>query len=175
MMVKPSFNYLPDQTDSLIKAMLELNEDRFEKVISTSSLKYGFEQTMLNILIPFLQKVGIMWRVGESNVFQEHFITNLIRKKILVAVDAYSGNTTPGADEYLLYLPDGELHEIGLLFSKYILKVRGKRVIYLGQMVPIADVISYCEKYNPKYHSSKIDEYKKAYKCCLERSQNYIF
>jgi DNA-binding transcriptional MerR regulator len=139
------------QTDNLIKAMLELDELRFEKVISTSALKYGFEQTMLNILIPFLQKVGIMWRVGESNVFQEHFITNLIRKKILVAVDGYSGNTNPGADEYLLYLPDGELHEIGLLFSKYILKVRGKRVIYLGQMVPMEDVLTYCKKYSPKY------------------------
>jgi DNA-binding transcriptional MerR regulator len=148
---KSTDEFFDAQTDSLIKAMLELNEDRFEKVISTSALKYGFEQTMLNILIPFLQKVGIMWRVGESNVFQEHFITNLIRKKILVAVDAYSGNTTPGADEYLLYLPDGELHEIGLLFSKYILKVRGKRVIYLGQMVPMIDVVTYCEKYKPKY------------------------
>lgn len=139
------------QTDSLIKSMIELNEVQFEKVINTSSLKYGFEQTMLNILIPFLQKIGIMWRVGESNIFQEHFVTNIIRKKILAAVDGYSVDCNPGADDYLLYLPEGELHEIGLLFSNYILKVRGKRVIYLGQMVPMDDVISYCNKYTPKF------------------------
>lgn len=139
------------QTDSLIKSMIDLNEVQFEKVISTSSLKYGFEQTMLNILIPFLQKIGIMWRVGESNIFQEHFVTNIIRKKILAAVDGYSVDSNPGADDYLLYLPEGELHEIGLLFSNYILKVRGKRVIYLGQMVPMDDVISYCNKYTPKF------------------------
>jgi DNA-binding transcriptional MerR regulator len=139
------------QTDSLVIAMLELDDNRFEKVISTSSLKYGFEQTMLHILIPFLQKVGVMWRTGESNIFQEHFITNLIRKKILVAVDGFSGSVSPQADEYLLYLPDGELHEIGLLFAKYILKVRGKRVIYLGQTVPLSDVIQYCKQYHPKY------------------------
>jgi DNA-binding transcriptional MerR regulator len=139
------------QTDSLVIAMLELDDARFEKVISTSSIKYGFEQTMLNILIPFLQKVGIMWRTGEANVFQEHFITNLIRKKILVAIDGYSGMAQPNAEEWLLFLPDGELHEIGLLFSKFILKVRGKRVIYLGQTVPLDEVIAYCKKYNPAF------------------------
>lgn len=31
-----------------------------------------------------------------------------------------------------------------------------------------------CEKYNPNYHNDKDDLYKIAYKCCLERSQNYI-
>ncbi len=144
-------HFFEAQTDSLVIAMIELDEARFEKVISTSSLKYGFEQTMLNILIPFLQKVGIMWRTGEASVFQEHFMTNMIRKKILVAVDGYSGVAAPDADDWLLYLPDGELHEIGLLFSKYILKVRGKRVIYLGQTVPLEDVLSYCNKYHPKY------------------------
>lgn len=153
MVEKPASvdQFFEAQTDNLVISMLELDDLKFDKVISTSSLKYGFEQTMLNIIIPFLQKVGIMWQTGEAGIFHEHFITNLIRKKVLVAIDAYSGHSQTGADEWLLFLPDGELHEIGLLFSKYILKVRGKRVIYLGQTVPLEDISIYCKKYRPKY------------------------
>ena len=153
MVEKPASvdQFFEAQTDNLVISMLELDDLKFDKVISTSTLKYGFEQTMLNIIIPFLQKVGIMWQTGEAGIFHEHFITNLIRKKVLVAIDGYAGHAQSGADEWLLFLPEGELHEIGLLFSKYLLKVRGKRVIYLGQTVPLDDLKIYCNKYHPKY------------------------
>jgi DNA-binding transcriptional MerR regulator len=139
------------QTDNLIMSMLELDDFRFEKTISTSTLKFGFEQTMLHVIIPFLYKVGIMWRTGEANIIQEHFISNLIRKKILVAIDGYVGTQSSKPDTWVLFLPEGELHEIGLLFAQYILKIRGKRIIYLGQTTPLADVVACCNVYNPDY------------------------
>ena len=141
--------FFATQTDNLVIAMLDLDDSKFEKVINTSNLKYGFEETMLNVIIPFLQKVGIMWRTGEANIIQEHFISNLIRKKALVAIDGYSGTAAPDAEQWLLFLPEGELHEIGLLFSKYLLKVRGKKVMYFGQTVPVEDIINYCKEYKP--------------------------
>ncbi|MEX1190145.1 MAG: MerR family transcriptional regulator [Bacteroidia bacterium] len=144
-------SFFETQTDNLVIAMLELDELMFEKAINTSSLKYGFEETMLNVIIPFLQKVGIMWRTGDASIIQEHFISNLIRKKVLVAIDGYIGNVAPDAEHWLLYLPEGELHEVGLLFSKYLLKVRGKKVMYFGQTVPVNDIMAYCKSYNPKY------------------------
>ncbi len=143
--------FFATQTDNLVIAMLDLDDSKFEKVINTSNLKYGFEETMLNVIIPFLQKVGIMWRTGEANIIQEHFISNLIRKKALVAIDGYSGTAAPDAEQWLLFLPEGELHEIGLLFSKYLLKVRGKKVMYFGQTVPVEDIINYCKEYKPSY------------------------
>ncbi len=140
------------QIDSLVVAMIELDEDRFEKIISSTALRYGFEETMLKVLIPFLYKVGVMWSIGEINVGQEHFITNLIRKKIIVAIDGQMSKRDETASKYMLFLPEGEYHELGLLFAKYLLKSRGKNVIYLGQTVPFDDLVKLSERYKPDYY-----------------------
>lgn len=158
------------QIDQLVLSMIDFDDVRFEQTISESVSLHGFEMTMLNIVIPFLQKVGMMWLSGESSIVQEHFISNLIRKKLLVAVDSLAPVRDQSADSYLLFLPEGELHETGLLFSKYILKARGKKVTYLGQTVPREDVKGFCQDQKPTFlltfftaaHSvSSINEYLK--------------
>jgi DNA-binding transcriptional MerR regulator len=136
------------QIDNLVIAMLELDDAKFDKVISTSAIKYGFEETMLQIIFPFLHKVGIMWRTGEVSILQEHFISNLIRSKILVAVDGFSGTQSADAEKWLLFLPEGELHEMGLLFSKYLLNSRGRHVMYFGQSMPSNELVHYCKEKN---------------------------
>jgi DNA-binding transcriptional MerR regulator len=143
--------YLTAQTDNLVVAMLELNDNLFEATIRNSSNKVGFEKTMLHVIIPFLNKVGIMWRTGEVGVIQEHFISNLIRRKMIVAIDEVSNQKNTSDETYLLFLPEGELHELGLLFSYYLIKSKGKKVIYLGQTVPIDDVVKFCKEFNPAY------------------------
>jgi DNA-binding transcriptional MerR regulator len=158
------------QIDQLVLSMIDFDDVRFEQTIAESVSLHGFEMTMLNIVIPFLQKVGMMWLSGESSIVQEHFISNLIRKRLLVAVDSLSPVRDQSADSYLLFLPEGELHETGLLFSKYILKARGKKVTYLGQTVPREDVKGFCQDQKPTFlltfftaaHSvSSINEYLK--------------
>jgi DNA-binding transcriptional MerR regulator len=158
------------QIDQLVLSMIDFDDVRFEQTIAESVSLHGFEMTMLNIVIPFLQKVGMMWLSGESSIVQEHFISNLIRKRLLVAVDSLSPVRDQSADSYLLFLPEGELHETGLLFSKYILKARGKKVTYLGQTVPREDVKGFCQDKKPTFlltfftaaHSvSSINEYLK--------------
>lgn len=127
----------------LTSSMVELDEEKFEKVLSTSILQNGFEKTIIKVIQPFLQKIGILWQTGNINPAQEHFITNLIRQKVIVAID---GQVTPEFNEnkkkFLLYLPEGEFHELSLLFSSYLLKSRGHKVIYLGTSVPLKDVQS---------------------------------
>ena len=81
-----SFAY-DDQIHSLVLAMIEFNEERFEKIIATNILKIGFEQTMLNVIYPFLSKIGILWQTGSIHPGQEHFISNLVRQKLIVAID----------------------------------------------------------------------------------------
>ncbi|MFN5319662.1 MAG: MerR family transcriptional regulator [Bacteroidia bacterium] len=139
------------QINQMVLAMLQFDEDRFESTLNTSATELGFEPTMLNIIIPFLQRVGMMWLSGESSILQEHFISNMIRRKLLVAIDALPVIKNPEAEAYLLFLPEGELHELGLLFSKYLLKARGKRVMYLGQTLPREDVEVYCREHKPEY------------------------
>lgn len=125
--------------NSLIVAMIDLNEELFDQVFSTSVLKRGFFDTITQVVYPFLAKVGIMWTVNEINPSQEHFISALIRQKVLVAIDGLM-KPAKTAEKYLLFLPENELHELGLLFAHYLLKSSGKQVIYLGQNVPQMDV-----------------------------------
>lgn len=143
-------DYFQIQIDSLIICMIELDESRFEKIISTAILRYGFETVMLEIIIPFLHKVGILWATNEINVAQEHFISNLIRRKIIVAIDAIIPNSD-NTKKFLLFLPEGEWHELGLLFAKYLVKSRGFKTIYLGQSVPLQDIMKLKESYAPDY------------------------
>lgn len=127
--------------NNLVVSMIELDEDKFEKVLSSAIIKMGFEKTITHIIYTFLNKVGILWQVGTINPAQEHFITNLIRQKVIIAIDGQDHSPRPDAKTFLLFLPENELHELGLLFYTYIIKKAGHKVIYLGQSVPLKDVL----------------------------------
>ncbi len=139
------------QIDSLVLAMVEMDEERFEKSLSYNILRQGFDNTVQDIVFPFLQKVGILWQTNSINPAQEHFISNLIRQKLIVAIDGANQKVAPNAQKVLLYLPDQELHEISLLFANYTLKSKGLKTIYLGQSVPHNNLNSVYLLHNPTY------------------------
>jgi DNA-binding transcriptional MerR regulator len=89
-------NY-PDQIHALTISMLDLDEERFEKIISTNTLQFGFENMMINIIHPFLSRIGTLWMTGSIGPAQEHFISNLIRQKIIVAIDGQLPSLKVGA------------------------------------------------------------------------------
>ncbi|WP_435352884.1 MerR family transcriptional regulator [Emticicia sp. SJ17W-69] len=148
-------NY-PDQIHALTIAMLDIDEDRFEKIMATSILQFGFENTMINIIYPFLSRIGILWVTGSIGPAQEHFITNLIRQKIIVAIDGQVIRLDSEAKKYILFTPEGELHEIPLLFANYVLRARSNKVIYLGQSLPFSELQFVCELHKPDYLFSVI-------------------
>lgn len=141
----------PNQVNALVIAMVSLNEVRFEKIIATNTLQFGFENTMIHIVYPFLERIGFLWQTGSINPAHEHFITNLIRQKLIVAIDGHSSSEHPDIKKYLLFLPEGETHELGLLFAAYIIKSRGNRMIYLGQNMPLDDLATTVQTYQPDY------------------------
>jgi len=128
------------QIENLVIAMIDLDENKFEKTLSNSILKLGFEETISNIIYPFLEKIGILWQIGTINPAQEHFITNLIRHKFIIAIDTENNSLLPNHKTFVLFLPEGELHELSLLFYSYLIKKRGHRVVYFGQSLPIEDL-----------------------------------
>jgi len=128
------------QIENLIIAMIDLDENKFEKSISNSILKLGFDETVSSIIYPFLAKVGLLWQIGTINPAHEHFITNLIRQKLIIAIDAENKSLRPNSKTFILFLPQGELHELSLLFYSFLIKKRGHRVIYLGQNLPVEDL-----------------------------------
>ncbi len=128
--------------DSLIVAMIDMDEIKFTSILSKSVSKKGFKSAMLEIVYPFLNRVGVMWQAGDVNPVQEHFVSYLIRQKMIAAIDDISNVFRTDAQSFLLFLPEGEWHEIGLLFASYLVKEAGHKVIYLGQSVPYTDVLA---------------------------------
>lgn len=141
-------NY-PDQIHALTIAMIDIDEERFEKIMSTNILQFGFENTMINIIYPFLSRIGTLWVTGSIGPAQEHFITNLIRQKIIVAIDGQIIKPTADSKKYILYTPEGEFHEIPLLFANFILRARHNQVIYLGQSMPFSELQFICQLHKP--------------------------
>ena len=135
----------------LTNAMLELDEPLFERTLSTCILQMGLEETMYEVIQPFLIKIGYLWQTDSINPAQEHFITCLLRQKLIVAIDGQTSVDLDHGERFVLYLPEGELHEITLLFACYVIKKAGHKVIYLGQNLPFEDVKSVYQIYDPQY------------------------
>ncbi len=129
------------QIDSLVVSMVDLDRRKFEKILGDCTLRMGFEDTCIRVLYPFLQKVGLMWQTDSINPAQEHFISNLIRQKLFVAIDELYDPNLDGRPKAVMYLPEGEMHELGLLFYRFLMEKRGYNTIYLGQSVPFHDLV----------------------------------
>lgn len=133
-----------DQINALIVSMIDLDENQFNQIISSNIIQIGFHATIEKVVFPFLQKTGIMWQAGSINPAQEHFISNLIRQKIISAIDVLNAPKIENPKNIVFYLPEGELHELSLLFYNYLIKSKGHKCIYLGQSVPMDDMKTVC-------------------------------
>jgi MerR family transcriptional regulator, light-induced transcriptional regulator len=126
--------------ENLVMSMVEFDEYRFEQVLARSVIQFGFEDAVLRVLYPFFVRVGILWQTGSVNPAQEHFISNLVKQKFFAAIDALNTNEKATAGRFVFFLPEGELHELGLLFACYLAKKRGFRAIYMGQSMPFENL-----------------------------------
>jgi len=135
--------------DQLVVAMVDMEEERFEKILSTLIIRFGFERSITEVVYPFLTKIGVLWQTKNINPAQEHFITNLIRQKLIVAVDSLPLSASK-SKRMVLYLPENELHELGLLFCHYLARAAGYRTYYLGQNVPHDDLLSIVAIHKPE-------------------------
>lgn len=129
------------QVENLIVAMVDFDKIYFENIFTKSIIARGLEETMVKVIYPFFEKIGILWQTGNINPAQEHFISNLIRQKLIVAIDNLPEYQNHNAKNFILFLPDGEWHELGLLFYSYFIKKSGHRVTYLGTSVPLQSVL----------------------------------
>jgi MerR family transcriptional regulator, light-induced transcriptional regulator len=178
-------NYLneSDQIESLYISLLDLNEERFENTLNNSIAKLGFENTIEKIVFPFLRHLGNMWQVGAISPAQEHYISNLIRQKIIANIDRLVPEINEKAKTYLFFLPSKELHEMGLLYLHYVTKARGHKCVYLGQSVPLEDLISITKSVKPDVltsiftnptEESELEEYLKDCETALPQQDFYV-
>lgn len=124
--------------NDLVQEMVDLEMEKFEKILANYITAKGIERTVIQIIFPFLEKIGILWQTGHINPAQEHLVTNIIRQKLIVGIETTVSHIKLDKT-FLLFLPEGEHHELGLLFMYYLVKSRGAKTIYLGANVPVKD------------------------------------
>lgn len=133
----------------LIAAAISYDEYQFDKIFSYCLLRYGLKDMYLKLLYPVLSRTGLMWACDELPTANEHFISNLIRQKLVTAIDSLPPSKN-NQDSWLLFLPENEFHEIGLLLSHYLILLSGRKVIYLGSNMPVQSVIESAEQLSCK-------------------------
>jgi DNA-binding transcriptional MerR regulator len=134
--------------DQLVTTMLDLEEEKFDAALKAIEQRLGFESAIVDVIYPFLNKIGVLWQTGNITPAHEHFISNLIRQKLIVAIASLPLPSKNGI-RVLLFLPENELHEIALLFYNFLAKKNGFRTYYLGQSVPHEDLKVICTIHLP--------------------------
>ncbi len=139
------------QMDAMLQAMFNLDEAAFDRILSSNLMKFGLEKTMIELFFPFLKRIGMLWLTGQVNPAFEHFMSNLIRQKVIVAIDSQASVKKENSQKFILFLPEAEIHELGLLFANYIIRSRGHHTIYLGQNLPYSDLDAIVAQYQCDY------------------------
>ena len=137
--------------ENLVIAMVEMDEYKFDRILSRYIMHEGFESSVVRVIFPFFEKIGLLWQTGSINPAHEHFVSNLFSQKLMVAIDNIVVTDNQAAKKYLLFLPEGEYHELALLFYNYLIKKSGNLVYYLGSSVPFNDVVETSKMVNPDF------------------------
>ncbi|WP_316767910.1 MerR family transcriptional regulator [Pedobacter frigiditerrae] len=123
----------------LLKFGVAYNELSFADLLTQAISEHGVEDSYQQIIYPLLQRLGLMWRRDNICPAQEHFISGIIRQKLMTAIDNIPLKIQTKSS-WLLFLPEDEAHEIPLLFASYLLRTNGFKVVYLGDRVPLASL-----------------------------------
>jgi MerR family transcriptional regulator, light-induced transcriptional regulator len=144
--VKKPIEYFVSQ---LLAAGVDYDEPHFEKIFSHCLLRFGMKETYMNVVYPMLVRIGLMWTSDTLAPALEHFISNIIRQKLFTTIDSLPFPKS-ASDSWLLFLPENEFHEIGLLFAHYLIRLSGRKSIYLGSNVPLHSLTAAIENILPK-------------------------
>ncbi len=136
--------------NELLQYMIDLEISGFEDTLNTYIRSKGIDKTITQLIFPFLEKIGILWLTNHMNAAQEHLVTNLIRQKLIVGIESIMLYTQT-EKTVLLFLPEGEHHELALLYLYYMLKSREIQVLYLGANVPLKDIEFVANLKKPQY------------------------
>ena len=136
------------QVNALLAAMLGFDEPHLNQILGEATARLGFENMMMRVVYPLLQRIGLMWLAGTVDLAQEHMLAHLLRQKLMAATNALP--TVPAtARRWVLFLPADELHELALLFMNYVLRARGQHTLYLGQNLPMVGLLNVNAAYQP--------------------------
>ncbi len=150
-------------------AMVNFDQTMFFNTYNRLLADKSFRDIFYDVFIPLMNELGLLWQTDTISPSHEHFITNLIKQKIIINTDKLHSNEPTRKDKtFVLFLPENEIHELGLLFVNYEINLRGYKSIYLGQTVPtecLTDLTKYYESlhfisyFTVEPSKEKIDKY----------------
>ncbi len=145
------------QADAIMLSMLELDEQKFDTTIRKRIAENGFKETMMQVVFPFLNRLNVLWMTGSVMPVQENYIAGLIKQKIYVAIELLP-HPIPSKGTFMIFLPEGEEHELSTLFIHFLLKDLGYKVVNLGRNTSIEDLQIACEIHQPEFIFTLINE-----------------
>lgn len=128
-------------------SMLNYDEPLFNSVVSTYLEDHSIEKVFERLFLPFMHQVGVLWLTSVICPAQEHFISNLVRQKLFKWIDDIAIEVDDTKPILIMFLPQGEIHEISLLLFHYMARAKRYRSIFLGQSVPFEDLIQIAQKF----------------------------
>ena len=150
-------------------SMINFDFNLFQSTYNSLLANRSFREIFWEVFMPLLNELGLLWQTDTISPAHEHFITNLIKQKIYVSTERLQLIEPTRKDKvFVLYLPENEIHEIGLLFLNYEIVLKGYKTIYLGQTMPIDNLLDLLKFYDNLYFLSyftvepnkdKIDSY----------------
>jgi methanogenic corrinoid protein MtbC1 len=123
---------------------VDFDKEKFEKIVNSLIVRIGLEKSIINIFYPFLHRIGLLWMTNNVIPAQEHFVSHIIRKKIILATDGLEVDRKSLLN-IILFTPIGELHELPLLTANYFFRKNNIRTTYFGANVAIESLAYYME------------------------------
>ncbi|HLK27782.1 MAG TPA: MerR family transcriptional regulator [Puia sp.] len=136
--------------NELIQCTVSIDMEKFENILDSYIISRGIDKAILHIIFPFLNRIGILWMTNHISPGEEHLISNIIRQKLIVGIEGVAPHISRDKT-VLLFLPEGEFHELGLLYVAYLLKKHGAKILYMGADVPVKDLKNVCNIKPPDY------------------------
>lgn len=119
-------------------AMLNYDLTLFLNTFDKLHKKKTFKQIFIDVFIPLLTEIGMLWQTNTISPSHEHFISNLIKQKLLLNIEKlYYTKPTQLDRAFVLFLPENEIHELGLLYAHYEILLKGYKSIYLGPSISL--------------------------------------
>ncbi|MDI1256820.1 MAG: MerR family transcriptional regulator [Flavobacterium sp.] len=119
-------------------AMMNFDQQLFLSTYNTLLSEKSFREIFQNVFIPLINDLGILWQTDTITAAHEHFISNLIKQKLLLNIEKFQIIKPVKTEKvFVLYLPMNEIHELGLLYVNYEILLNGYQSVYLGESLPI--------------------------------------
>lgn len=122
-------------------AMMNFDQELFFNTYSWLADQKPFKEIFHHVFIPLLEEIGLLWQTDTISPAHEHFISYLVRQKIILNSEKLQVLKPTRLDKvFILSLPLNEIHELGLMYLHYEILLNGYKSIYLGESMPIENL-----------------------------------